>query len=666
MLAKGGALAALMNVKAGIRSEVSQDALASELASALDGLFTVEYFRRHHVHNLAYLVIYCKPTRTVADSLLIDREILALMVRVDEIQVRTLHVAQELIDSSAGRLDPSVVVIVHSDKRGDEKLRTWGREQGLRVLPILRPHAGAIPTADALRRKLAQDLFSQDPFSLTGPVLADGEFFGRRNDALELLRQLQCGRTRALFGIRKIGKTSLINRVVSLARETGSPRVAMVDCSLDAFNKLGAEEALRAVAKAAKLAAHQGYCHISDALRKTDRELVPVFSDLWDAGTTRPLAIVFDEVDYITPASPLREHWRRDFNTFWRELRVVSQEAQRMSSPLSVLVSGVSSDAFRVESIDGIENSVLHFIPEEYLAPFARDASTAMLRDLCRRCGLSLQGGDLDAVAEACGDFPYWIRMAGAYIHRSIEVQGRPRELSSEIVSRLLDEFVEAEGTDVATVALEDLRRKTAEPVELLRRTVNGESLSLREGKLLVRYGLVSHRHGSIVVSSAMIVAAAKTLVDVPEKSPAATVIQPPTALLFAPEEWAEELSMINRRRILVERKLREFIHFALKLSADKGENWADKVVAALPASRRSSLAALSGEGLLSKLYWKELAAIINKNWPAFERTIGDKRRFTSAMDLLNDRPDAHAKASDAADVALHRRELAWLEEMLS
>ncbi len=35
-------------------------------------------------------------------------------------------------------------------------------------------------------------------------------------------------------------------------------------------------------------------------------------------------------------------------------------------------------------------------------------------------------------------------------------------------------------------------------------------------------------------------------------------------------------------------------------------------------------------------------------------------------MDLMNDRPDAHAKAIDAADVALYRRELVWLEERLA
>jgi hypothetical protein len=35
-------------------------------------------------------------------------------------------------------------------------------------------------------------------------------------------------------------------------------------------------------------------------------------------------------------------------------------------------------------------------------------------------------------------------------------------------------------------------------------------------------------------------------------------------------------------------------------------------------------------------------------------------------MELLNDRPDAHAKEVDAADIALYRRELVWIEEKIN
>ncbi|RKR28000.1 AAA+ ATPase superfamily predicted ATPase [Acidovorax sp. 93] len=660
-------MAHLLNVNESIRDQVSRNAIASELSNALDGLFTIEGCRRHEVNDWKYTVLHCKPTRNTADALLLDREVLALIVNASDLQVRTLHVAQDLISNSNGRLDPAFVMVLHADKSGDEKLRNWGRELGYKVIPIHRPKAGALPPAESLRLTLAQDLFTHDPFSLTGPVLADSEFFGRRNSALDILRQTQTGRIISLFGIRKIGKTSLINRVVTLAREAGTPNIAMIDCSVDGFNILSASDALKAIAKVAKMASTRSYAHITEALKRSDKDLVPVFDDLWSTKSPKPLTLIFDEVDYITPASPNRPHWRQDFNIFWREFRVVYQEAQRMGFPISILVSGVSSHAFRVESFDEIENAVLHFVPEGYLTPFARHASKQMIKDLCKRCGLVLSNDDQDRVAETCGDFPYWIRLAGSYIHRSIDIQGRPRSVDSTLISRLLSEFVDAEGGDAARVALEDLRRKTAEPIELLQRAASVPYISLSEGKLLLRYGLATQVPSGVTVTSAMIRAGLAGL------SSSVPAIQLPKAasplaeqLSLPSEEWAEELSVINRRRNLVERKLREFIHFTLKLTAQSGENWVDKVLKSLNERQRTELSSLAGDALLNRLYWKDLGAIIVKHWSNFEKILGDKSRFATAMDLLNDRPDAHAKQIDAADVALYRRELTWLEERLA
>lgn len=657
----------LLNVNEDIRSIVGRSALVAELANALDGLFTIEAYRRHEANGFKYAIVHCKPTRNVGDALLLDREVLALIVNVTDLQVRTLHVARDIISASDGRLEPAFVMVVHADKKGDEKLRNWGRELGYKVVPIHRPKAGAIPPAETLRRRLAQDLFTHDPFSLTGPVLADSDFFGRRNSAIETLRQLQSGRILSIFGVRKLGKTSLINRVVSLAREAGEPRIAVIDCSVDGFNSLRAQDALKAVAKAAKMASTRSYAHITEALNRSDKELVPVFDDLWSSKEPKPLALIFDEVDYVTPASPTRAHWRKDFNVFWREFRVVYQEAQRMGFPLSVLVSGVSSHAFRVESFEGIENAVLHFVPEGYLAPFARQASKQMLKDLCRRCGLIFTDYDFDRIAEVCGDFPYWIRLAGSYIHRAIDIQGRPRSVDSDLLQRLLSDFVDAEGADVSRVALEDLRRKTAEPIELLQRAAAVSHMPLAEGKLLLRYGLATQIPQGVTVTSAMIRAGLEALSDIASPmQPVSDRHEPLDQLSLVSEEWSEELAVINRRRNIIERKLREFVHFSLKMNAQPGENWVDKVLKSLPERQRVEFSSLSGDVLLNRLYWKDLGAVISKHWASFERILGDKKRFDSAMELINDRPDAHAKPIDAADVALYRRELVWLEERLS
>lgn len=657
-------MAVLSNVHEDARLAVGRDVLASELAQALTDIFTISSYKMVTKYGAKLPTLFCKPTKTIANALFVEREVLAIIANFPDIHARTVTIIRELIDASAPQLDPGLAIVVHADRNGDDKLRHWGREKGVTILPIYRPRSGALPPAAQLRQRLANELFSFDPFQVTGPVSDDIDFFGRKNDALELLRQLREGRIRSLFGIRKVGKTSLINRVISLARDAGSPRVAMVDCSMRRFNSLSAADALRSLAKVSKLAVHQGYAHISDAMKRSDKELVPLFQDLWQKGERRPLLIVFDEVDYITPDSPAAPHWREQFNHFWREFRVLVQEAQRQGLPIAVLISGVSSRCFRLEQIGGVENAALHLVPEEYLSPFARGASDAMLKDLGKRCGLNCDHPSRELIAKICGDFPFWMRMACSHIHRSVDIRSRPVTLTLDAVQPILENFLMSEGAEIAKVALQNVRRVYPELFAPLQEAFRNGKASLASGHALVTYGLAARDGQHIVIKSGMVQAGLGRLLDAAPPSEAPEQSQ--ARLLLAEGDWAEELAVLNRRRNVLERKLRSLVRFALKVRGTKQAPWIEKLLAALPSARRTTLASLSPDVLMERLFWMELGGIIVKNWDVFESMLGSKARFEGAMALLNDRPDAHAKDIDMADVALQRRELSWLEERIN
>jgi hypothetical protein len=274
---------------------------------------------------------------------------------------------------------------------------------------------------------------------------------------------------------------------------------------------------------------------------------------------------------------------------------------------------------------------------------------------------------DYEKIAQACGDFPYWMRMAGSFIHRSVDSSGRPRELEGDTVSQLVEQFVDSEGADIARVALEDLRRKTREPIDVLSAALSQDRIPLSTGKLLTKYGLAMQTGNDVRVSSSMVRRGAEAL-SVSNSAPVSivepVVLQSPLTLDI--QEWAEELSNINRRRNILERKLRNFVQVGLKLSSQKNKGWAEQLLKSLPEHQRSALSPLSGDQMMEKLYWKELSQIIGNNWSIFESTLGDKTRMEAATNVLNDRPDAHARPIDAADVALYRRELVWLEERLA
>lgn len=657
----------LNNVVEDVRNDVASDQIALELANALDGIFSITYYKRMAYLRGSYTVVYCKPTKAISSALMVDREIIAVIANFRDIQQRTLQIIRDQIHRSQGRLFPSLAFVVHADSVGDEKLRIWGRENGIKVIPIYRSYRGSVPPTEVLRRNLAHELFSADPFQVTGPVVKDADFFGRGNEAVDILRHLEGGRIKSLFGIRKSGKTSLVNRIIKLAKQHNSVSIAMVDCSINDFNSLDAAQALRALAKVAKVASVRDYAHIADAIKKPDKELIPVFDDLWE-NNCRPLAIIFDEVDYITPHSPTAPHWRSEFNHFWRELRAVLQEAQRHGMTMSVLVAGVSTKPFRLEHIDGIENSALHLIPEEYITPFHRKASTSMVRDLEKRCGIQLHPDARDLLAETCGDFPFWMRAAGSHIHRVTDIDARPIELDVATVETLLDDFVRGEGGDIARVALENLQRNDPEVIELLIECRERGSLDSGKGRLLHRYGLVKYTASDeVIISSAMVRHGLDLLLanDTSQTTPVYDVV--PRGLPYANiDEWAEELAIINNRRNKLERKLRELIRAALRLSdAGKSRGWMKLVLEALHERRRNDFQGRTGDQLLDGLYWLEIKSIISKNWTAFQAVFGDKKKFEDTMDGINFRPDAHAKSVDAADLALQRNYLDWLEKKL-
>ncbi len=660
----------LANVKPDLRGLVSQDSLASELSVALEGLFELTSYRRFRAYNGDYVAMYAKPTKTIRGSLVVEREVFVLIANYSALHARTITVSQEAIRGEQPRLQPDLAIVVHADPDGDVSLRAWGREAGLTVLPIYRPGGGAMPPAALLRQRLARELFATDSFQITGPVSDDSDFFGRREQVNDLLRQLQAGRIAALFGLRKVGKTSMLNRVIDRAKDFGTPKVAMIDCSLRGFNDLSAAEALKAVARLARLASQQGYAHISQTLRRSDKDIMATFDTLWNSDSAKsPLLIVFDEVDYITPDSPTSAHWKHEFNEFWREFRALVQESKRHELTLSVLVSGVSSRSFRTAEIDGTENSVLHFVPEEYLSPFAGDAADAMINALGKRCGLTLARDARAVIAQTSAYLPYWMRMAGSYVHRHVEVEGRPTEIDVHLVTQLCREFAETEGAEISRVALQNLERVDRPMFDLLVRVSDGDSVDARQAGPLIRYGLVRQRAAAISIDSIMIQRGLELLRSQsahPGIDEAGEMTASRRDLELDEGEWAEELASISRRRNILERKAREFVRVVLKMSLPPGKDWVTIVNNSLPSRRREACAGLTPDALMSKLYWLELSAIIGREWEHFERFFEDKKRLQTAFVLLNERPDAHAKDVDLADVALQRRELTWLEQRIA
>ena len=654
-----------------LKPQLALNKMVDDFVKAGEGLFTSPPPTSVLREKGTYIYLYAKLSKRLSSTLAADREVLILFTSFEEQQQRTIKTASDLITASSGRLESSLVIIIHADAEGNAKLKRWGRNVGLSVLPV---YAGSCPSKpEEIERLLGQELFSHDPFDVTGPVSDDDNFFGRRNEAHDLARKLQNGQIRSILGIRKIGKTSVINRIISDAKANYDCYCIMLDCSRDDIWALNAEQLISALIEALRSAKESPTRY--SVVDPTTNEMGPAEASKQFLhsikSSDKPVVFFVDEVDYITPGSPTTANWRQYFNPFWRQIRAVYQEASRDSKPFSMLISGVSSKWFSVESIDGVENSALALIPEEYLSPLPRGASCAMIRKMARSAGLGFNDEAATVIATACCDMPYWIRKACSYIHRQIEISARPVAVTTLQATLHVNAFIETEGDTIAQVAISHLFRVYPELeapyLALLKGGTAATEVSKKFIHVLDNYGVLSSKDSSNtrnMIKAGIELRLGQATSETGEQHPRD---DPGDMSAQTFDRWADDLAVVNKARNVLERKLRQiainFLRADVIRDKTKG-TLRSRLAKVLPAGRQFEN--LSADELIEKFLWLELVAFVKREWRLFEGLFGDRNQFELQSSVINDRPDAHAKDLDAADFALYRRSLKWMNDRIS
>ena len=637
-----------------------------------------------------YERVYIKPNFRLGSSLLTSREVLVLVTAFRDLQTRTIRMAESCLAEAKGRLEPGMAIVVHLDPKGDERLRVWGRERGLTILPIYADRG--IPAGEPLQQTLCAGLYNHDPFDLAGPVRAAHQFFGR-TDIPDIARRLRSGHIQAIFGIRKIGKTSVLNRILDEARTYHGMACAMADCSDDSLSALDAGALLDSIAAAvndaASYAENRYASTIPLAQAVSAAEAARTLIDIL-VKCNSPTLLLIDELDYITPSSPVAAHWTSEFNVFFRALRSVYQECSRRAIPFSIVLCGVSSRWFTEERIGGVENSALAFVPETYLPTFERSQSIEMIQALGRSAGLVFSHGASDIIAETCSDMPFWIRKAGSFINSCFANSERPLKLRHPDIFDLTQEFILVEGGQLASSSLRHLFRIFPELGDVALAALKREPVDPYPQSLvsaLGRYGLLGvgfEPSGPMVEAGLELWAKEQALTprqlpfesgghsgspqDAAQPASPSDAVNAGSVSAAGEEEWADLLSEVSRLRNILERDLRDFVLTVIRLECaqrNDGRRPADILSSAVKLERRELLQGKTATNALKAMYWPELVAVIKKQWPWFERYFSDRRQVDLWADVINDRPDAHAKELDGAELALQRRAIQWFQERL-
>lgn len=303
-----------------------------------------------------------------------------------------------------------------------------------------------------------------DPFAYTDAIADSLSFYGRAAFLALLEQDVPARQAIGLFGLRKAGKTSVLNElahrmpgyvvmVITLQGDAGTPRLAT-----QVFNRILLHGKEVITARAALLGADVAASDWDD-LQLLDASLdgetsAPSFRSrvthlaarLKELGFKDPPIIVcLDEVNVILPRRQAPERVS-EFNALFHELRALSGNAPR--GPLSLVIADVHPEINRLnEWPDGRENPVFQYFDVRYVGPLAPGETEDMIRDLARIADVKFEDGALRVIAEASGGHPAYARFLARWMcELRPRVEGKPasREVSTELASAVSDGLLDS------------------------------------------------------------------------------------------------------------------------------------------------------------------------------------------------------------------------------
>jgi hypothetical protein len=273
-----------------------------------------------------------------------------------------------------------------------------------------------------------------DPYDVHDPVSDGLNFFGREAIANTLLLQLSSGEPIGLFGLRKMGKSSLLRFIQSkldfpaarLDLLAGVDPAVLLPRALKGWSA-DSQARFGITLSFGKIAADDTFS--LDNMAYAIREVLDRNAKQFAAGR---LGLILDEIELITPPpnAPYEVIERR--LSFLRALRGLIQEDGR----LSLLVAGVNPAINRTNrwGANAEQNPFYQFLRETYLGPLAAADCVQMVRNIGCQVDLTYSQDATDMITSESGGHPFVARQfcSLAYSMRD----GAPGEIGSSELKR--------------------------------------------------------------------------------------------------------------------------------------------------------------------------------------------------------------------------------------
>jgi hypothetical protein len=535
-------------------------------------------------------------------------------------------------------------ILISDDQKIGDNLKNYNelRELDHYSIPFSRQELERKPSASDINKRLEEYIHGRDLFAFNSGIQSDTFFFGRGSLVEDIIGNIENKQNFGLFGLRKIGKTSVLYAVERRLNSLKNYHVVHIDCENPAVFKRRWFSLLKYLLGMFT----QERCDFSSEIELIDYFLSYIKS------SEEKLVIIFDEIEHISYDIATASHWKEDFLNFWGTIRAFHQESK---GKLIFGVAGVNPYIFEQPLINGKDNPIMLGITPTYLTHLDETSNRDMVRTIGRYMGIEVDEDVYSWLHKQYGGHPYLIRKVCSLVYQKI---GNSKVFSlKEFTSRVswINQQIDNDIIKILVVLAQYYPDEYANLLLLSK----GENDWLLEAdanysettKHIKKYGIVDISDGSFLFSinalEEFLISHGddlKRYVEVLKQS------SDPTDYSSLPEPTQLEIwTKINKKRNELEVLLQKLLFTSLTMTY--GQKAINHFLDGMGGKKQAELAGYTMNQIFNgeskSLYFKDLKEIINRDWDLFKRVFDDNKQiFNMQMDKINDegRSDAHAK----------------------
>lgn len=644
------------------------------------GLIT--FSKEQYFKSTYYTIHFFKPVNTLRNLYNLGNEVLIICSTdaMNEFKSRTKDFLDYLLITSQeykNRLDKITCFLVDES----ERIISIVKEDRIQnpdtrlIIPFSYSELNSTLEAEALQNRLRSFLYERDLFGIASPLISDTMFYGkdRTNIISELYGKYIQGEQGGLFGLRRIGKTSVLN-LLQLRIEQESGAAVYFDCSQyhhsrwnefleQIINRLYIKYST--TEKEIKLNDHFKLVQESNryieknAMKNFEEDIKELHCAL---GNTRIL-LIFDEIESVSYSTSPSEHWKKGMDSlfFWQALRAI---IQTNNAYFSFLIAGVNPQMVEMGRIDEYDNPIFGICRPIYMDLFDFEDVKRMIMDIGGHMGLQFEEQVYSKLLEDYGGHPFLTRQVCSKINSELleKEVSRPTKVTRYSYEKRAPEYKMGMAGVIEQI-LGVLQNYYPGEFELLKKlALDGRKAFDKEifrGEKQIQhlcgYRLIEKDDGEYFIRI-------KSIEDhlrnkfIYDKSL---------------NSQSEKKSRLNVRREKLENSLRNIIFYNLqskygKKAKEKLKNYISGTTTDKNQETKINEAKL--KDAMEELYFSQLKDIMLKDWKDYQNIFSDKVKFEQFFDLINRSRGAadHGKTISDEDELMYNIAFQFFEKSLA